>query len=338
MFNSSTLDIAIGLSLVYLLTSLFCLAVNELIASATRARAKNLEEGIRNLLMSPPASPDAAVASPAPVKATGAPPKASGAKFDLAHLLYAQPFIRGLYRNERYPSYIPSRAFALALMNLVAPSNEQNQTMDGVRKSIENLNSAVYSTHIKEALLAMVDRADGKRDRLRLELEAWYDQTMDRVAGWYKRKIQLLTWVVAVASVVALNVDTIAIVRHLSSDPARRAALVVIADDYIKSKPGGLAPASSGVAASFQANVEAVSAQYNQANALALPLGWSELALPSRSEDGLLWWLNKILGLLLTTFAVSLGAPFWFDVLNKIVVIRSTVKPREKSPEEASKD
>ena len=33
-----------------------------------------------------------------------------------------------------------------------------------------------------------------------------------------------------------------------------------------------------------------------------------------------------------------LGAPFWFDVLNKFMVIRATVKPREKSPDEASED
>jgi hypothetical protein len=36
--------------------------------------------------------------------------------------------------------------------------------------------------------------------------------------------------------------------------------------------------------------------------------------------------------------AVSLGAPFWFDVLNKFMVVRSTVKPKEKSQTEASKD
>ena len=40
----------------------------------------------------------------------------------------------------------------------------------------------------------------------------------------------------------------------------------------------------------------------------------------------------------MTAFAATLGAPFWFDVLNKVMVIRSTVKPHEKSPEEASED
>jgi hypothetical protein len=40
----------------------------------------------------------------------------------------------------------------------------------------------------------------------------------------------------------------------------------------------------------------------------------------------------------MTAFAITLGAPFWFDVLNKIMVVRSTVKPAEKSGDEASKD
>ena len=44
------------------------------------------------------------------------------------------------------------------------------------------------------------------------------------------------------------------------------------------------------------------------------------------------------LGWLLTAFAVSFGAPFWFDLLNRFMVVRSTVKPKEKSPEEGSKD
>ena len=43
-------------------------------------------------------------------------------------------------------------------------------------------------------------------------------------------------------------------------------------------------------------------------------------------------------GLLLTGFAISHGAPFWFDLLNKFMVIRSTVKPAEKSQEQPSKD
>jgi hypothetical protein len=74
---------------------------------------------------------------------------------------------------------------------------------------------------------------------------------------------------------------------------------------------------------------------------LRLPVGWNNATLsfcpPAKNQ-----WLNSFvfpwIGWILTALAASLGAPFWFDVLNKFMVIRSTVKPHEKSPEESSED
>ena len=50
-----------------------------------------------------------------------------------------------------------------------------------------------------------------------------------------------------------------------------------------------------------------------------------------------LFWLETLTGWLITTLALSLGAPFWFDTLNKFMVVRSTVKPKEKSKDGRSK-
>ncbi|WOD13523.1 hypothetical protein [Paraburkholderia kirstenboschensis] len=47
---------------------------------------------------------------------------------------------------------------------------------------------------------------------------------------------------------------------------------------------------------------------------------------------------DNYLGWFVTASGLSFGAPFSFDLLNKMMVIRSTVKPHEKSPEEASQD
>ena len=84
---------------------------------------------------------------------------------------------------------------------------------------------------------------------------------------------------------------------------------------------------------------------------LGLPIGWNlETSDAHLRWPGLrIWqpnvvsaWVGQIrfhwLGWILTALAISLGAPFWFDLLNKFIVIRSTVKPKEKSPEEPSKD
>jgi hypothetical protein len=84
--------------------------------------------------------------------------------------------------------------------------------------------------------------------------------------------------------------------------------------------------------------VDAVTTKY------MLPVGWRYT--PS---EYLTWWqkntcdmllraLIVLVGWLITAGALSLGASFWFDMLNKIMVIRNTVKPQEKSPAEGSKD
>jgi hypothetical protein len=59
---------------------------------------------------------------------------------------------------------------------------------------------------------------------------------------------------------------------------------------------------------------------------------------PRRFPDNFWAWVLKVIGIAITALAISQGAPFWFDLLNKIIVIRSTVKPREKSPAQPSKD
>jgi hypothetical protein len=90
--------------------------------------------------------------------------------------------------------------------------------------------------------------------------------------------------------------------------------------------------------------IQEVHDQVNNLSGLGLPLGWSQsppppLRPPSAELSGwLLAWLHLLLGLVMTAFGVSLGAPFWFDTLNKFMVVRSTVKPREKSQEEGPKD
>ena len=79
-----------------------------------------------------------------------------------------------------------------------------------------------------------------------------------------------------------------------------------------------------------------------QIDTLGLPIGWvSNSSIPDdprRFPDSPYGWLLKIIGIFITALAVSQGAPFWFDLLNKFIVIRSTVKPQEKSQTQPSKD
>ena len=93
-----------------------------------------------------------------------------------------------------------------------------------------------------------------------------------------------------------------------------------------------------------------------QLDSTELAVGWTndellKIGVAKQNADGsltpLVWpgyWHRaiwpKLLGLLLTAIAVSLGAPFWFDLLNKIVNIRAAGRApdeRPRSPETGGK-
>jgi hypothetical protein len=337
MFGSSVLEIAIGLAGVYAMMSLVCTAANELISSVTTWRAKNLAHGIRNLLDESGAerpNPAAAVAAALGLASkTKVSPGAS-----LAQQFYDHPLIQGLYRKGQQPSYIPSRTFALALMDLIVPAGPQRpRTIEGIRQAVD---ASPLAPGLKRVLSVLIDDAGntmaagqqllnaGVIDTQKLEtalnhvhenVEVWFNNAMERVAGWYKRKTQAVIFALALIFTCALNVDTMLIIERLSYDTALRQALVSQAETLVRAPDQ-----SAGAGAVLETNI-------TRLEGTGLPLGWGAERAPRQHRDAI-WYLTKIFGLLLTAGAASLGAPFWFDVLNKIITIRSAGKAPEESP------
>ena len=129
-----------------------------------------------------------------------------------------------------------------------------------------------------------------------------------------------------------LNVDTIAICNHLSQNPAEVQKLVAAANQIASVPASNPAPLDAipapNVLPVTGSDLSKASGQLKsglaQLQGLGLPIGWFPETTPRDSWG----WMRKIGGLLLTTLAISMGAPFWFDVLNQVMVVRSTVKPR----------
>jgi hypothetical protein len=329
MFGSELLNIAIGLIFIYLVLSLICSAINEIIEAWLKRRATDLERGIRELLH-------------------------DKAGTGLATKLYNHPLVHGLFqggysatniKNDRYqarnlPSYIPARNFALALMDIVLPATPNTpggaagaatappspapgapaaNSLAPLRKAI----GTIGNPKVEAALLALVDAAGHDVSKARENIEAWYDSAMDRVAGWYKRRAQIIIFCLGLGVAIAVNADTIGISTSISRDKAVRDSLVAAAQEYARKQADTDDPAQR-----VKQNVEEI-------RKLGLPIGWTKDNPLSRPGTPL-GWAIKVTGWLLTAMAISLGAAFWFDLLNKFMVIRSTVKPHEKSPEEAS--
>lgn len=312
------LDLAIGLSFIFLLLSLLASAVQEAIAAVLALRAKTLEKGLRNML-------------------AGSPDVAS----DEVAKLYRHPLIRSLYKagfgpfgksdGLRLPSYIPPRGFALALVDTVAPdlthTDERGKARDShdviadLRTSLE---AAALPPDVKAAVLKLLDRARGDIDAFRTSLEEWFDDTMARVSGWYKREAQLILAAIAVVVVLALNANAITIGQRLWEDVGLRTAVVQLAEEATAETPG----------ATPTEKLENAAAAVDGVKALGVPLGWTSDGEDPRYVDvaDAQFLYRDILGWLLTIAAVSLGAPFWFDTLSRLSRLRSTGKPEAPLP------
>jgi hypothetical protein len=282
MFGSTILDVAIAIVFIYLLVSLVVSAINEFIAALLKSRAKNLSKGIQALLQDP-------------------------SQAGWVARLYQHPLIQSLSSPNSKPSYIPSRAFALALLDLIAPATADGaRTLADLKTGMANLPQPLQRT-----LTNLLDEAQHDVERLKTQIEIWFNNGMDRASGWYKRKTQWIQFFLGLSLVILLNIDSVHIGRTLFAvNSPLRASLVESAKSFV-AQPGGTNRPMKDV-------VEAISTA-------SLPIGWSEL--PRRDQ-----WLTMILGWLITAFAVSLGAPFWFDLLNKFVNVRASGKAPEEGP------
>lgn len=356
VFGSTMIEVAIGVIFVYLLVSLLCSALNELIEAWLKYRARYLEQGIRKLLSDP----------------------------GLADQFFNHPLVRPL--GEK-PSYIPARTFSLALWNIATSAESKasgvTQNLSQIRAFLQTLPDESYG-NIKTSLLTLIDEAGNDINKARANVEAWYDDAMDRVSGWYKRRTHIILIIMGLVAAFVLNIDTIQITKALLYNDTLRKSVADAAQKYINENPAPTpAPTAAPTSTPDPAAAEAASqdaaveqsrlakAKINQVrgelNSLGLPIGWpfepketdekytsipdvkerkAQYAKdldaydtdPRRWPSGFYSGMLKILGLVLTGLAVSQGAPFWFDLLNKFMVIRSTVKPREKSRPEGTKD
>jgi hypothetical protein len=290
MFGSQILEVVVGLTMIFLVLSIGCSGFKEVIANAFSLRSKTLAQAIRNMLVN--------------------------GNRDLAAELLQHPLITRTAKPGEKPSYISARSFSQALFDLLAPAGgAQPRTIQDLRDGISKL----PEDKLRRTLLGLIDSSQGTLDAARDKIERWFDDTMARVSGWYKRTAQQIIFVAGVLLCVALNADAIMIVRELWSDEALRRAVVAEAEKNVQS---GNPADASGKNVSFQQ----VAVEIRQAN--TPPIGWSSVpgdirALPVTPGE----WLLKVLGIALSSFAIVLGAPFWFDVLNKIINLRLSGNP-----------
>jgi hypothetical protein len=170
----------------------------------------------------------------------------------------------------------------------------------------------------------------------------WFTSVMDRLTGIYKRKVQLMTFSIALLSAFILNIDSINITRMLWQNPMEREILTAEAERVV-------AGYSSEPAA--MSKEEALRLLDEYSTRIALPIGWQGtwqsgacikddavsfspgikmfgfcylLDELESAPLSLSWVMIKLTGFLITAIAAVQGSSFWFDVLTRFVNVRSS--------------
>jgi hypothetical protein len=183
--------------------------------------------------------------------------------------------------------------------------------------------------NVKSVLDSFEKTAANDAAQLQKSVEDWYNSAMDRVSGWYKRRAQIFIFVLGCAIAVLVNADCVQYAQRLSKDSSLRQSVVALAEATAKKDPtknDKIEP------------VDKIKTQIKALDGIGPPIGWGEHHYEHSAEGGLKAAHDHAIGWFLTALAISFGAPFWFDTLNKLIVVRSTVKPHEKSREDCSKD
>lgn len=275
--------------------SLVCSAVQEVIAKICRMRGQCLVQGLAGLL--------------------GRPGSAKG----VWTALMEHPLIKSLARDgnvrEHPPSVIPAMVFADAVLDIVSVgSTATTRTLDEVRGQLSRLPSDDPARHVLVAILDVTEQAGGDLRGFRGRLAEHYDCMMQRVTGWYKRRVASFLLGIALVVAASTNADFFGMTRAVWTNSALRASLEHAAVGFVSQpvKPGLGASADLGRAVTLAEVQHAL-------EGVALPLGWERNHLP----NGGLEWFVKVVGILVTAAAMSLGAPFWFDALRMLLSLRS---------------
>jgi hypothetical protein len=290
MSTNTVIDVGIGLILMYLLLSLICTIINEFAANLMRLRAKTLATGLKSL-----------IDDPTLLKA-----------FQDHGLIAGQTRMAG-----GQPSYLAGRTVALALIDCLDP-NKPVALVSEVVSAATNL----PASNVRDAILAAATAAGNDIEKLRLSMAQWFDDSMDRVSGVFKRYAHWLSFVVGLTIAVVLNADTLNVAKSLWNDGVLRSQIAASAEEAVKGK------ASAGQLADAMKDLSSIETELRP-----LPVGWSlPPAWPNLGWSAYAWIvMEKIIGLLITGLALSLGAPFWFDLLSKFVNLRATGTKPEKT-------
>lgn len=326
----TSLDVLIGLIVIYLVLGLACTIINEWIDATLHIRAAQLRKGIVKMLSTIEDKP-------------------------LGDAFFNHPMVKSLERDTNYliftrqdkPTYISSRTFRETLLNILKNVVQGTPiNVDGTFEEIEDGINKLPKSDLKEQLLTLISEVKRNTketsDRMtafQTALGKWFDEAMERTSDWYKRRVQLWTFFSGILFCAILNIDTLNIAQYLWQNPEARQAYLQAANSIIANASTDSLKKELAGKDSIQLNnigqkvdILLINLREEVTQNTTIPLGWKLEKLPPCTKEDiwpwLAYWVRKLAGLLISIGAINAGAPFWFDMLKNVVNIRNSLKSK----------
>ncbi|MFM6679448.1 MAG: hypothetical protein ACKPIG_24565 [Microcystis panniformis] len=246
------------------------------------------------------------------------------------------------------PSYVEPKVLAESLISLVNSQLSDNEKLlkaDFLGKNLVEEKTGIFKKLASISDFSKIDElaidrlieigysTKLKHDNPTLEnfideIAKTFTQIMERTSGVYKRNAKGVSFAFGFLAAALLNIDSFYVIEQLSKNPNLRQGINQLATEVVKTNescfkdakddPNKVAECTDKLQVSVK-DLEKI----NQ----PLPLGWNEKGWFNgeqiKEQNG---W-QAIFGWLMTGVAVAMGAPFWFDVLGKLINVRNTGKP-----------
>lgn len=359
-------DVVIGTCFFFTLASLVCSGVRELIDSWLGTRGKLLEQTLREMLDDP--TPMETI-SRQKNQSGQTKEKSILLRFYDHPLIYSQfkgdyraPILEEdrsgakspAPRKARLPAYIERKTFQDALFavmkDIVAgeetptpkpdEADDKNKQFKALREAVAKSDfrvkgdpdkkALVPSPRLRKAFLWALDDAGEDFEKAKNNLGDWFEASVERTQGRYKRNTQAYLFGIGLFVAMALNMNVVDVVKELYvSDQFRDQAL----SDAIKfwEEKKDPRPESGGApTGTDDGEIKKEIEKYlNRLDEIHAPIGWTDAALADFKTFDRERIALHIAGWTLTAIAMVFGAAFWFDLLNMLLPIRTSRRPEE---------
>jgi len=302
---TALVDVAVGLILVYVGVSIFVSIISEFLSNLVSLRGRQLRASLTELF------------NKSGLQSSGA----------------FKPLLDALNKAE---SYVDPHVLAQIVIAVVKDPKDPASGAPIAANLLARVDT-LPDSQLKTALSTIARSTGASADKIVQEVSDTIDRSLKVLGERYKKYMSRITLGLGLAVAVVVNIDTVSLVSTLYRDKELRDEIVKTADEYVNKATPELVETCPKLPKDELATRPECNAVLALGDAIEdrsgsigkLPFGWS---------NGFDWstvTCSRLLGWLLTGFAASLGAPFWFDLLNRVSNVRRVIarpEPKEREP------